>query len=308
VSGRSRRSRLPSGTGEPSMKFPKRPIGRRSSSAGSLPNAIDSESEDEAEPRRSGVFSGLSAILGTRRSSSRRRESVESVTSLHRRSSSRSRRSRQAYSEAESSYGSDEVASATDVESEYPEPYGPYGSSITSNDESSASSDVSDDRRGRRGIFVTSFGSHGVVGGPDPLFGDSRVDLGSEDGHSVSSEGILETEESDTTGFRQSIYIPDEDLHLVFEGWGHEARKMFLWIAGCVCTAGILSLLGRWIPEWWLSGTSERRNFDKASFVVAQVRRLSCFSLHASFVLMGETDNGRQSTRPPRTEDDTTGA
>jgi cation-transporting P-type ATPase 13A2 len=301
---RSRRNRLSIGDAQQSMKFSKRPITTRSSSEGSLPNAIDSESEDEDEPRRSGVFGGLSAILGTRRSSSRHHESGEPATSPQRKLSSRSGSRRQTYSEAEASVESEEAASATDVESEYPEPYGPYGSSLNSNDESLASSDVSEDRRGRRGIFVTSFGSHGVVGGPDPLFGDSRVDLGSDDGHSVPSEDFSQPEEFDATGFRQSIYILDEDLHLVFEGWGHNVRKMFFWGIGCLCTAGILTLLGRWMPEWWLSGTSERLSFDKAGFVVAKVCSLFFVGPNIS-ELTSELDRERQSAYSSCSEDDT---
>jgi cation-transporting ATPase 13A2 len=298
LSNRGRRSRLPSASGEPDQRFPRRPFQKRSSSAGSLPNAIDSDSEEEIEQRHSGVFSGLTAMLRSRRSSSRHRESAD-TTSISRRSLARSRSRGESYSEAED-LESEDAASATDVESDYPEPFGPYESSVLgSSGDSMVSSDESEDQRRKKGIFVTSFGSHGAVGGPDPLFGDSRVDLGSDSDFQSDEDVTSAIDEIGAKGSRQSIYIADEDLHLILEGWAQQGRKMVLWIFACFCTAGILALLGRWIPDWWLSGTSEKRDFNNASFVVARVRDQGLFIRYMSLTKEGnQTIDGNRHVLP----------
>lgn len=113
-------------------------------------------------------------------------------------------------------------------------------------------------------MFLPSFG------GADPVFGE-----GAEEGDGPGSDA----EESDDdepffldeiTAFRQTIYIEDEDLQILFQGWGEKTYKSILWSIGVILSFGILSLLGKWIPEWWLAGRGKSREFGRASKIVVK--------------------------------------
>jgi cation-transporting ATPase 13A2 len=245
-------------------------------------------SEDEEggkKPKRKGM---LSAWFGTpNRPSLERASSSASILSRdtrkssstpkrrkpHRRRSSSFIVGRNEQSEHEGLLAEDEEESETDEN----DPYGLYGSSSSSisrtsssNSGSSASSDdARSRRRHRRGtsgsMFMPSFG------GSDPVFGENGEDEG--------TPPATDAEESDEdepffldeiTASRQTIYIEDEDLQILFQGWGEKTYKTILWSLGCVLSFGILSLLGKWIPDWWLDGRGKEREFGRASRVVVK--------------------------------------
>lgn len=111
-------------------------------------------------------------------------------------------------------------------------------------------------------------------GGGDPVFGDGGDE--SPTGSAKGSDGEESDEEEpffldEITSTRQTIYIPDEDLQLLFEGWGEKTYKSILWSIGVILSLGMLSLLGKWIPEWWLGGRGKMREFGRATKVVVKV-------------------------------------
>lgn len=113
-------------------------------------------------------------------------------------------------------------------------------------------------------MFLPSFG------GSDPVFGEgAETDAGHDDEEEESDEDepfFLD----EITAFRQTIYIADEDLQVLFQGWGEKTYKTILWSIGVVLSFGILSLLGKWIPEWWLDGRGKQREFGRASKIVVK--------------------------------------
>lgn len=252
-----------------------------------------------------------------RRPGLRREESEISVASS-RRSASLSRWSSRrsgVESEAESTRGrrEDDESGRSDVgeeEGDEDDPYGPYGSgsSITTSSASGSGSPTNSDEassidsndaksrlskrnrresRARSNFFLTPFGGTGMVGGTDPFFGDSRVDVPDEaydddgvndpllgqDAERGGDGGDLELGvpvKVDVADSRQTIYIPDEDLTILFIGWGESAIKASLWYIGCFLSLGILWLLGRWIPDWYLRGRGRETSLEKAQRLVVR--------------------------------------
>lgn len=250
-------------------------------------SASSSGSEDEEggkKPRKRGM---LSAWFGTGRGPARPSlERAGSSASIISRDTSRSRHTkrRKAHRKRSSSFGTQRAEQSeydaqeddeTDINED--DPYGLYGSSSssinTTSSSASGSSASSDDaksrRRHRRGtgtgsMFLPSFG------GSDPVFGEgAETDVG-HDGEEEESDEDEPFFLDEITAFRQTIYIADEDLQVLFQGWGEKTYKTILWSIGVVLSFGILSLLGKWIPEWWLDGRGKQREFGRASRIVVK--------------------------------------
>lgn len=271
------------------------------------PTAVESASsgsEDEeggkkAKRRPGGMLSALFGNSTPKSSHSSRpvldrAPSSASILSRSTRRSSHDTKRRKPHRRQSSSYfsrvsGGDALSpgaageEASEDEMEETDFYAMYSSSSVSTSTSSGSTatdstgdDARSRRRKRRGVsgsmFLPSFG------GGDPVFGaESRVDL--PDRSPAGSPRGSDAEESDEeepffldeiTASRQTIYIPDEDLQILFEGWGEKTYKTILWNIGVVLSLGILSLLGKWIPEWWLQGRGKQREFGRASQVVVK--------------------------------------
>lgn len=244
---------------------------RASSSRSSLPSAVSSseDSDDEQEGRRRPK---------SRRSSSFRRKSRDgdgmSTTSTrhsHVSAAAGLRGRRSSVAHAPSTLDDPvEVDHLDSDENPSDDVYGPYGSSLSSD---GSSADDSSTREGatNSGLFLT----HGFIGGPDPYFGEHRVDMEDDSSsfrdHEEADKRVFDSLGGDVTGSKQPIYFPDEDLHVVFLGWGPKTWKVILWTIASVLTLGILPLLGRWFPHWWIQGKGKHRAFSRASAVVAHV-------------------------------------
>jgi len=285
---RRRRSSVTSRKSISSRKSSSRPKLKTQTSTLSNPVLSDESDDDVAVPRKSGVFSGITAMLrSSSYGASKNKTKTDDEESLapSRRSSMHSVRSNTAgrlrgRTMSTTSVGAVSAHSGSDSDLEDGDAYGPYGSAAsTSSTVTTDSQDSQIDPRDRAqsipgGLFIT----HGFVGGGDPFFGDHRVDIHSPTQSDID-EGRLENAEAkvfeslggSTTGARQPLYIPDEDLQLVFIGWGQKTWKAILWYIGCFLTLGILPLLGRWFPNLWLRGKGKVREFSRATSIVAHV-------------------------------------
>lgn len=265
--------------------------GRRGTSRSSRPAVSDDEEDDEARP---GFFSGISAALRGRRSTSR----AESVASGDSRPASVSRsRVRRRSSEVDEDAVS--FQSESEAAEEDDDPYGPYGSSdSTSTTTSNSSSSQDDGPRRRRG----GGGFLNLPGGGEDFFGESRIDFedGDDDGDADSIADGLSPDDrrKRPSNAHQPLYIPDEDLPLKLFGFKVSKAKLVAWTAGCVLSGGSLWLLGRWVPNVWLKGVGEPGEFEEALFVVVEVR---------SFILSIQTTSSNAlfffSDGPPPTSD-----
>ena len=265
-------------------------LGQMNSSS-AVVSSSGSASEDEEGGKKSQKRGMLSVFFGS--SAPKPRPPIERSSSS---TSTASRSTRRSSQEAKKRKGRrrrtsgalhrEDEESEEKSESDPPEndPYRLYGSSSSSVESTSASgssgsNETAEDGRSRRrsrkaaqsSMFLPSFG------GADPVFGDSRGDAdvsspvesekgSNEDGSDEEEPFFLD----EITASRQTIYIPDEDLQLLFEGWGEKTYKTALWNFGTILTLGGLSLMGKWIPEWWLRGRGKWREFGRATKVVVK--------------------------------------
>ena len=100
----------------------------------------------------------------------------------------------------------------------------------------------------------------------DPVFGtEARIEMGELEPLPPPPSGPPS---------RQTLYIADEDAHIRMIGYEPVAWKQWAWWTCCVCTFGVLGLLGRWFPRLWLRWVTQERAFIlmKRGFVVVEVR------------------------------------
>lgn len=242
----------------------------------------DSSSGSDSDNERVGFFEGISNALRGRRASAARdgRPDVTASPARSRAGSIRSRRSSRSRSRAQTpGYESDAVSARSGDSGDDEDPYGPYGSdddslSTSSSTQSSSSSlDESGGPRRRR----NNAGVLGLPGaGAGDFFGESRIDFGgSDEGDDDEMSELSEDDDELKKGGKPShqlVYIPDEDLPLRFVGLHLSQARVVAWWVACVLSGGTLWLLGRWMPNLWRNSTGRMGEFDKASYVVVEVR------------------------------------
>ena len=222
---------------------------------------------------RSSVFDNIASIFGgrhppqtespprSRRPSMSSRASRTSRSRLLRRHSSRR-------SDLSSDYAVDDMSEDGDWDDR-------WGYSSNEEDEDSDEGELETDAD--RASLAPSgsemeFGSYPPSPGPtlpllagDPVFGsEARIEMGELEPLPPPPAGPPS---------RQTIYIADEDVHIRMIGYEPIPWKQWLWWFSCVCTFGVLSLLGRWFPRLWLRWVTRERAFVniKYGFVVVEV-------------------------------------
>lgn len=61
---------------------------------------------------------------------------------------------------------------------------------------------------------------------------------------------------------KQVITLPDEDLSILFVGYATIIWREVVWWIGCVLSAGILGLIGRWVPRIWVRWVGREKDFS----------------------------------------------
>ena len=118
----------------------------------------------------------------------------------------------------------------------------------------------------------------------DPIFGsEARIEMGGLEPLPPPPAGPPS---------RQTLYIADEDAHIRVIGYEPIPWRQRLWWLSCICTFGVLGLIGRWFPRLWLRWvTGERAFVDiKDGFVVVEVRFLNKESSVPYLCAHGEED------------------
>ncbi|CCM05018.1 uncharacterized protein FIBRA_07217 [Fibroporia radiculosa] len=210
---------------------------------------------------RSSVFENIANMFGrshlTESPPRSRRPSISSRTSrtrLLRRSSSRR-------SDASSDYG---VASEVDGDER-------WGYSSGEEDESEASVDVerADGQSGSE-LDYGSYPPSPSIGPSLPLLtgdtffgGEARIEMGDFEPLSPPPPGPPS---------RQTIYLADEDTDIRMVGFETLFWRQSLWRFCCICSCGILALLGHWFPRLWLRWVTKEKAFKdiQNGFVVVE--------------------------------------
>jgi len=72
----------------------------------------------------------------------------------------------------------------------------------------------------------------------------------------------------------QHVYLEDEDIELTFTGYRFLQTWILLYYLACLLSAGILFLLGRWMPQRYIAFVAEKCKMDLAEVVLVQVSKL----------------------------------
>lgn len=91
----------------------------------------------------------------------------------------------------------------------------------------------------------------------DVIFGDPG--LNDQDG-----QPIIHTFSEPPSGSSQTVVLPDEDLKIRFTGYETNKFKNFVWLIGCILTAGGLGLVGRWVPNIWIRWCGRETDFERS--------------------------------------------
>ncbi|EKC97467.1 cation transporting ATPase [Trichosporon asahii var. asahii CBS 8904] len=87
----------------------------------------------------------------------------------------------------------------------------------------------------------------------DGIFGESTAHF-NEDEIKEFEEGVDPS--------RQTILLPDEDLSIRFTGYRTDPVRNTIWWILCICTLGILGLVGRWSPMLWVRFCGKETPFE----------------------------------------------
>jgi cation-transporting ATPase 13A2 len=170
-----------------------------------------------------------------------RRRGSRSVRSASRRGSSVSRRASTDAPSSEENWGY-----SSNEEDTYSE------SSDRTHDDGSFHSSLADDTslppQSRPSSPIPLLPSDGIFG--DPSAPNDSIQL--DHFNDVSSAS------------KQTILLPDEDLTIRFRGYVTDKLKSFIWLVGCILSLGILGLVGRWIPQFWVRWCGRETDFEQS--------------------------------------------
>ncbi|KAF9425963.1 hypothetical protein BGZ94_007068 [Podila epigama] len=69
---------------------------------------------------------------------------------------------------------------------------------------------------------------------------------------------------------KQVVYLEDEDIELIFTGYRYVPVRLYIYYVACVLSAGIIFLLGRWLPQRFMSFVAKECEMSKAECVVVK--------------------------------------
>ena len=95
-----------------------------------------------------------------------------------------------------------------------------------------------------------------LPGGANSFFGDTRIDMSVEPGFQELPKP------PPGPPSRQSIYIVDEDMTVLFVGYEVLSWRRWAWLAGCIGSFGALGLAGIWKPTLWLRWVTREVPFE----------------------------------------------
>ncbi|ORX82959.1 hypothetical protein K493DRAFT_240394 [Basidiobolus meristosporus CBS 931.73] len=70
--------------------------------------------------------------------------------------------------------------------------------------------------------------------------------------------------------YEQEIVLEEEDLRIVITGYRSLKAWTYLYHAFCVITLGVLALVGRWVPRFWIYVTAETCDLDSAEWLAVE--------------------------------------
>ncbi|KAG0341214.1 hypothetical protein BG000_009845 [Podila horticola] len=69
---------------------------------------------------------------------------------------------------------------------------------------------------------------------------------------------------------KQVVYLEEEDIELIFTGYRYIKSRLYIYYVACFLSAGIIFLLGRWLPQRFISFVAMECEMSKADCVVVK--------------------------------------
>ncbi|KAF9381204.1 hypothetical protein CPC16_009960 [Podila verticillata] len=69
---------------------------------------------------------------------------------------------------------------------------------------------------------------------------------------------------------KQVVYLEEEDIELIFTGYRYIKSRLYIYYLACFLSAGIIFLLGRWLPQRFISFVARECEMSKAECVVVK--------------------------------------
>jgi cation-transporting ATPase 13A3/4/5 len=81
--------------------------------------------------------------------------------------------------------------------------------------------------------------------------------------------------------FSQLVHLEEEDIQLRFTGYKYVQMRLYIYYLACLLSAGVLFLLGRWMPKYYISFVAITCRMGQAEFVVIEVSQHYSYNGHA---------------------------
>ncbi|KAG0032683.1 hypothetical protein BGZ81_010294 [Podila clonocystis] len=69
---------------------------------------------------------------------------------------------------------------------------------------------------------------------------------------------------------KQVVYLEEEDIELIFTGYRYIKSRLYIYYLACFLSAGIIFLLGRWLPQRFISFVARECEMSKAEYVIVK--------------------------------------
>ena len=71
----------------------------------------------------------------------------------------------------------------------------------------------------------------------------------------------------DRNNWRQ-ILVLEEDFEISIQGYRYDTLQYLLYRVSCILSLGLVWLICRWVPKWWVAWVGESATLDKAQWLV----------------------------------------
>lgn len=140
---------------------------------------------------------------------------------------------------------------------------------VNTSDES-GSSDDEDEEEYDEHAFIDYQGLHSNNNGNIYINNNNNNNNGTQH-HHVNIDNIDE-QSSHGYRFQQLLHLEEEDVEVNLYGYRYNGLRYLIYRTLCVLTLGIVWLIGRWVPEWWIRWIGEPVPLKDANWLVFKVK------------------------------------
>jgi hypothetical protein len=85
----------------------------------------------------------------------------------------------------------------------------------------------------------------------------------------------------------QHLLLEEEDVQVIIYGYRYHTLRYMIYRLCCISTLGIVWLIARWVPTWWIKWVGQQVPLKDAQWLVFKVSEQTFSSLFDTFFLIG---------------------